>query len=381
MVKQAESVKQPDFLRFFARNWLDSLGSASGAFRVEKSKFNSPLRGSGGDAWDIVLKLNCRGRRKPLTLLVICRKQMTPRIALGLLDAQRPAPSGAAILVFSPSISPRVAEICRQRGIGYLDAAGNCLLSADGLYIERSGRENTQPDTRPLRRLFSEKSSRVSRALLTEPRKGWHVQELAATAHVSLGLASKVKHALITEGYVVERERKLFLRDARELLDAWAAEYRPKVEPLKLFVPGTGSKSETAVAAWLETHSLRFGLTQYSGAWRTAPMVRLSRVTIWVDLLPPAAWTDFKRMTGGSQVDSGENVLLWQTDDPAVFDGLRTLGDPPLPTVSPIQLYLDLKSLVGRGEEAAEAIYEQELAPEFVSIGLQTSVGSSAGAK
>lgn len=379
MVKQSKKVKPPDFLRLFARNWLDALGSQSGAFSVEKSKFNAPMRGSGNGSWDIILTLNCRGRTKRLTLLVICRKQLTPRIAIGLLDEQRPVPSGAAVLLFSPSISPRIAEICRQRGIGYLDAAGNCLLSADGLYIERSGRENTQPNTRPLRRLFSEKSSRVSRAMLTEPRKGWHVQDLAAAAHVSLGLASKVKHALITEGYASEREKKLFVRDARELLDAWAAEYRPKIEALKLFVPGMGPKSETSVAAWLESHSLHFGLTQYSGAWRTAPMVRFSRITIWVDPVPPAAWTDFKRMTGGSQVDSGENVLLWQTSDPAVFDGLRTLGDPPLPTVSPIQLYLDLKSLVGRGEEAAEVIYERELAQAFVGAGPRTIAGSSAG--
>lgn len=364
MVKQAEKAKSPAFLHVFARNWLERLGAETGAFRLKECKFSAPFRAS-RHAWDVVLTLGCHGRAKPLTLLVICRKQMSPRIALGLLDAQGSAPRGASILLFSPSISPRVAEICRQRGIGYLDAAGNCLLRADGLYLERAGRENVQPDTRPLRRLFSEKSSRVARALLTEPCKGWQVQELAAAARVSLGLASKVKQALVTEGYAIEREKRLFVRDARELLDAWAAAYRPHAQPFQLFVPGVAANAEAAVARWLERHSLRFGLTQYSGAWRTAPMVRLSRITVWVEPLPPAAWTDFKATTGGSRVESGENAMLWQTDDPAVFDGLRTLGDPPLPTVSPVQLYLDLKSLAGRGEEAAEAIYERELAGCF----------------
>lgn len=381
MVKQLEPVKQPRFLQLFARNWLEHLGGETGAFRLTGSRFNASFRGSGDDRWDIVLTVDCPGHRKPLTLFVICRKQMSPRIALGLPDARVSVPRGGAIVLFSPSISPRVAEICRQRGLGYLDAAGNCLLRAGGIYIERSGRENAQPDTRPLRRLFSQKSSRVTRALLAEPRRGWQVQELAAAAQVSLGLASKVKQALVTEGYAIEREKRIYVRDARELLDAWAAAYQPSALRLPLFVPGMAAKAELAVARWLERHSLRFGLTQYAGAWRAAPMVRLSRITIWVEPVTPAAWADFKTMTGGSQVESGENVLLWQTDDPAVFEGVRTLGDPPLPTVSAIQLYLDLKSIAGRGEEAADAIYERELAASFARAEPSMEQNPVSGAK
>lgn len=362
MVKSLEGVKQPTFLQLFARNWVEQLGRATGAFHLAHSKFDARFPGLDSKPWDAILTLRSPGVKKPLTLLVICRKQISPQIALGLLDLQVPAPAGASILIFSPSISPRVADLCRQRHICYLDAAGNCLLRAKGLYIERSGRENANPDTRPLRRLFSEKSSRITRVLLAEPHKAWQVQELSSAAHVSLGLASKVKQALVTEGYAIEREKRLLVRDARELLDAWAAAYQPKAEAVKLFVPGTASEPEAAVARWLKKHSIRFGLTQYSGAWRAAPMVRLSRITIWVEPVPPAAWTDFKQQTSGVRVDSGDNVLLWQSDDGTIFDGLRTLGEPPLPTVSPIQLYLDLKSLVGRGEEAAEAIYEREIA-------------------
>lgn len=381
MVKHLKTVKQPRFLELFARNWFDHLGGETGAFRLTESRFHATFRGSGDDPWDIVLTVECPGHRKPLTLLVICRKQMSPRIALGLPDARVTVPQGGAIVLFSPSISPRVAEICRLRGLSYLDAAGNCLLRAEGVYIERSGRENAQPDTRPLRRLFSQKSSRVTRALLAEPRRGWQVQEVAAAAQVSLGLASRVKQALVTEGYAIEREKRIYVRDARELLGAWAAAYQPSAQRLPLFVPGEASKAELAVARWLERHSLRFGLTQYAGAWRAAPMVRLSRVTLWVEPVSPAAWADFKTMTGGSRVESGENVLLCQTDDPAVFEGLRMLGHPPLPTVSPIQLYLDLASLVGRGEEAAEAIYERELAARFARADPPREQSSVSGAK
>ncbi|HQU45830.1 MAG TPA: hypothetical protein PK867_23650 [Pirellulales bacterium] len=60
-------------------------------------------------------------------------------------------------------------------------------------------------------------------------------------------------------------------------------------------------------------------------------------------------------------------MVLWQTDDASVFDGARPLGRPPLATVSPLQLYLDLQ-LVDGGSQAAEAVYEQELAGGFVRI-------------
>jgi hypothetical protein len=69
-----------------------------------------------------------------------------------------------------------------------------------------------------------------------------------------------------------------------------------------------------------------------------------------------------------ARVDSGENVVLWQTDDEAVFRGSRLLGDPPLPVVSPLQLYLDLQLNAGRGEEAAAAIYDLELGPRFTAV-------------
>ncbi|HQU42061.1 MAG TPA: type IV toxin-antitoxin system AbiEi family antitoxin [Pirellulales bacterium] len=358
-------MKQPRFLQLFARNLLEHLGSETGAFRLTRSVFNAKFPARNGRMWDVAAELKCSGRSEPATLLVECRKQVSPAIAIGMLDASASVPSGASMVLFSPSISPRVAEICRQRHVSYLDAAGNCLLRAAGLYIERSGRDNVRRDTRPLRRLFSEKSSRVIRALLTEPHKGWQVQELAAVAEVSLGLASKVKQALLTQAYATKRDRLLFVRDPGALLAAWTGAYRARAEAVRLFVPGTATQAEMAVAGWLEAHSVRFALTQYSGAWRTAPMVRLSRATMWVEPLPPGVWTDFKRTTNGERVESGENIVLWQTDDPAVFDGSRPLGEPPLPTVSPLQLYLDLKLLVGRGEEAAEAIYDREIAPKF----------------
>jgi hypothetical protein len=365
MVKIVETVKRVPFFHLFARNWIEQIATDTGAFRVTKVEFRVRFPPREGTRWDIVVRLQAGQHTEPSTLLITCRKQLSPRLAIGLLDSC-PRPADASLMLFSPAISPRVAEICRERQVGYLDAAGNCLLRAAGLYIERIGRDSVQPDTRPIRRLFSPKASRVTRAMLSEPAKTWQVQELANAAGVSLGQASKVKQSLLTEGYAVERDRLLCLRDPRDLLNAWARAYRPKMEPIRIFVHAEAL--DVAVAGWLERNSLSFALTQFAGAWRAAAMVRYTRVTFWIDPLPPAAWEDFRRETHAQRVDSGENVVLWQTDDEAVFSGSRLLGEPLLPVVSPLQLYLDLQLVAGRGEEAAVAIYDLELAPRFTAV-------------
>ncbi|OYV87008.1 MAG: hypothetical protein B7Z73_10775 [Planctomycetia bacterium 21-64-5] len=200
---------------------------------------------------------------------------------------------------------------------------------------------------------------------MTEPARRWQVQALAAAARVSLGLVSKVKQTLLSEGYAVERDRLLSVRGPRALLGAWARAYAPRVEPVRLRVPG--DTMAVAVARWLESNSVRYALTQLAGAWRTTAAVEFEDIVFWVAPLPTSAWTNFQRLTGGERVESGENVVLWQTDDASVFDGARPLGSPPLATVSPLQLYLDLQLLDGGGE-AAEVVYEQGLAGRFLQI-------------
>ena len=59
------------------------------------------------------------------------------------------------------------------------------------------------------------------------------------------------------------------------------------------------------------------------------------------------------------EVDTGANCTLWITDDPAVFTDAKEFDG--VNVVSPLQLYLDLKVLAGRSEDAAREILEREL--------------------
>ncbi|HET6881724.1 MAG TPA: hypothetical protein VFI31_16290 [Pirellulales bacterium] len=355
-------MKRTREVQYLASGFVAELAAETGAFALATVSFNARFPPRRREPWDIVCRWQITGRKEPVTVVIVCREQLSPKTALALVES-RPAPSGATLVLFCPAISPRVAQICRERHVGYLDEAGNCLLRVGSLYIERAGRGNVRPDTRPIRRLFSPKAGRVTRAMLTEPSKAWQVQELAAAAQVSLGLASKVKQTLLAEGYAGERDRLLYLRDPRALLDAWSRAYAPRVEPIRLLVTCTAAGA--VIARWLASHGVTFALTEQAGACRAAATTEITRIAFWVDSLPPAAWADFAAATGGERVVSGENVVLYPTDDTSVFVGVRLLGDPPLPTVSPLQLYLDLRRL-GDAETAAD-LYEHELAGQFAT--------------
>jgi hypothetical protein len=66
-------------------------------------------------------------------------------------------------------ISEESKQICSENGIGFIDLAGNCLFKFDNVYISIEGRPNLYPNTRPLKSIFSTKSTRALRVFLCNP--------------------------------------------------------------------------------------------------------------------------------------------------------------------------------------------------------------------
>ena len=62
---------------------------------------------------------------------------------------------------------------------------------------------------------------------------------------------------------------------------------------------------------------------------------------------------------GLKEVSSGANVSLLVPYDEGVYYMASEVGS--MRTVCPIQLYLDLKGYKGRGDEALEAVWQQEI--------------------
>ena len=75
---------------------------------------------------------------------------------------------------------------CRDMGVGFIDLSGNCLLSLEGLYIERNGYPNKFKKPREVQSFFSPKSSRVIRCLLSDPGRVWTLKGLAIETGVTV---------------------------------------------------------------------------------------------------------------------------------------------------------------------------------------------------
>src|SRR5579885_3201569 len=106
------------------RSRLDQLAAESGAFNF--GSLGPPPKGAGDRVWrpDAAAELTLFDGR-PMTLAVVVRQRINPAEMVPLAVKMADLREGVVPVLYCPAISARVAEICRDRGIGYLDEAGN----------------------------------------------------------------------------------------------------------------------------------------------------------------------------------------------------------------------------------------------------------------
>ena len=107
----------------------------------------------------------------------------------------------------------------------------------------------------------------------------------------------------------------------------------------------------------------------FSAAEFQAPHVRQPKTWLYVR---EQEVSKFEKLVEAKRVDSGENLVVLIPDDDGecyVGDG-GMVGDHRMPCTNTVQTYVDLCHCGGRGEEAAEALLEQRLKPEWKLRGL-----------
>lgn len=346
---------------------------------AELGEFDSGWEARGDDVHSDVLMVS-QSSNQTYRFDVKVRERITPQIADDLFTRlqQESLPDRVVRIVYAPVISPRVAEIARQHGISFIDYAGNCHIvdRSEGLLISRTGIPNEassrkQQTADP----FPPKSSRIVRAMLHEPKRGWQVSELAThpDVDVSVGLVSKVKRALVRESYAIVRDRLLYLKQPLDLLAAWTRKYPGPAGERQFYMRGETEEIESKIADWCEQSNIEYALARFSAAWRHAPEVRYTVASIYVgsEALGPR-WLESLRVDcGAKEVESGANLVLLTPQDRSVF--VRPLAAPQQ-TTSPLQTYLDLQSMAGRGSEAAEAVFKKHLRKALESIGAEKGV-------
>jgi len=295
----------------------------------------------------------------------------------------------------APHISPRMAEICESHSWSWFDLAGNCKITVPTfLHIERRGNEPIHKTPRPIANLSTPIAGRVIRAILAPENaeilwgghdaasQRWmvaHFGELPklkpgqpAIPKPSLGLVNKVIRHLVDEAFIEELpEGRFRLRDPLKLLFAWRNQYRfDRQERRGYFSLLKGHELRTALAR-LGAQTGGFAVyAAFSAADFQAPHVRQPKTWLY---LREKDIPRFARLVEAKPVETGENLIVLIPDDEGVFylsDGGR-MGEGRMACTNAVQTYVDLWHAGGRGEEAAEALLEQRLKPQWRDKGLK----------
>jgi len=266
----------------------------------------------------------------------------------------------AYCIIAAPYISPQSAEMCIKEDIGYLDLAGNCRLTFDRVYIEQEGRANPFAVKRDLRSLYSPKGERVLRVLLNNPKKTWRVLSLSAEAVVSLGQVSNVKRLLEDREWLMSTESGLILGMPEQLLSEWSDNYSFSRNTTKnYYTLKTMSEIEAELAEICEKQKISYALTGFSAAARYAPSVRYQRAMAYVG----GNVNKMATLLSLKEVSSGANMTLLTPYDEGAMYGSRLIDG--VQVASPVQVYLDLLSIKGRGEEAAAILLDEVIKKQW----------------
>lgn len=356
MVKQPSTVKQLRGREAVtqAQQSLESIFADIPFLELKESRTDVSI---GDKRADIVLDALVSG--KPAKLIVEVKSQGEPRfvrMAIAQLKDCLKSFKGSYGILVAPYLSDASRQICKEAGMGCIDLAGNAFISFKNVFIDKSGNPNPFAVARISKSVFSPKSSRILRVLLEKPSRRWYVEDLSREAGISIGLTSRVKQALLSEEWIKGENRSFYLVKPEEALNQWVNNYSYEKNLEFSFYSGLSEDQlEASIKKECKKRKYRYGLALFSGARKVAPFVRFMRFFSYID----GNIEKIAKALQMKKVETGANVTLLQPYDEGVFYGLQDING--INVVSDIQLYLDLKSYKGRGEEAAQAIFEQRI--------------------
>lgn len=313
---------------------------------------------TGGKA---ALCVECKHELRPSTFRMVADKTFSPR----------GRPKVIVPVLALPFVSPRVAELCAEHGWSWYDLAGNHRIDVPGLlHLQHTGNAPVHKQPRPTANLSTAESGRVIRALLALENLGmrWTQREMQkhCQPNVSLGLVNKVVRHLRDEAFIDELTDGGFrLRDPQKLLFSWRDAYRfERHERRGYFTLFQGKRLHDALAKLGSASDGFAAYAAFSAADFQAPHVRQPKAWLYVH---EREISKFEKLLEAKLVDSGENLVVLIPDDEGIFylPEIGAVRESRMACTNVVQTYVDLSHCGGRGEEAAEALLEQRLQPEW----------------
>src|SRR3989449_10217125 len=275
-----------------------------------------------------------------------------------LADIRRELP-GAYPVAAAVYIGPQSARILKSHNLGYVDLSGNCSLAFENVLIEKEGKRNVRPSTRPLRSLFAPRATRVVRVLLIEPARAWRLEELGKAAGVSLGHSYNVVKRLEELAWADrDADQRIRLSKPADLLEAWCESYTYRANEITSYLAPerVTRKFMGEVARIAAGEGRRYAFTLNAGAALLVPSLRLPTMHCYLEGDPgPVART--LGLRPAAETDGTLHFL--GPYDPGVLHGAFEKGG--LKVVCLPQLYADLMHYERRGPEQAEHLRREAM--------------------
>jgi hypothetical protein len=271
--------------------------------------------------------------------------------ALDRLPQREARAKGLVPTLLAPQMSPEGQQACEQASVAWLDLAGNAHIETEGLfYVVQRHKPESTPGT-GVHAPFEGKAERVARTLLIHPRRRWRMRELAAQAHVSLGLASMVTTTLAEDRLVVKSRDGLQLFDPGGLLENWAQAYDIHRSVFRVFRTDQPAGSLLGKLRQSLAKTDSYALTLWSAACSYLPSeVSPHRVALYWGGVPDDVATALEL-----DEERGDTyVFVFNPYDESVLWGAQATA-PGIALVHPCQLYLDL----GCGDEQEIALAQR----------------------
>ncbi|MBI3371015.1 MAG: hypothetical protein HY017_04545 [Betaproteobacteria bacterium] len=321
--------------------------------------------GSGSEGWTLVCEVKSDGQPRNIRYAAL---QVRDYMSRGLKN-QRLYP-----VVIAPYISPASQAICKEMEVGYADLAGNSHLAFGDIYVDRQVAENPFHRRREQRSLFSPKSARVLRVLLTNLLRPWKVEELARRSRVSFGLVSNVTRMLVDREFGAAKRGDIRIISPYRLLEEWESAYVPLRSVRKLcYTALHGQKLQAAIeeafavngfAKALSDELPKLLLSSFSAARWLAPYARVSGEYFYADEDGEQVLINHLKL---ESVSRGENVVVdCPTDDGVYLENIEPKHG--VHCTGLIQTYLDLHATGERGKEAAVHLREQKIDPTWKGL-------------
>lgn len=202
--------------------------------------------------------------------------------------------------------------------------------------------------------LIPEKLNTIIRILLTNSSNDMRISTLAKKAKTAYAVASRLVLRLERSGYISIRGSTVKLLNRDKLIRAWGYCYAIKeLDKVEFIAAERPQYVMMKIANAAQLADLKYAFTLFSATEHISPYVAPSNTYVYVRKKDVGAWDNILRSEKMLPTEREGNVILLPVDD-EYFEGILAVRD--VYVVSLPQLYADLFSYGGRGEEAAEQI-------------------------